>query len=317
MGRTWVGPLGRLREVETYPERAVSVERASSAFVTLGGRQYVQRAPRGPRTWEMPWRLVAPDVMELVVEGLLDAQLGLAGHGSGNVGSLHQVQGIPNHIAGHTHHDLGAVDQGQALLGSQLDGGDTGLLHGQLAAHADTLVEGLALAQHDQHNVAQRSQVAAGAQGTLLGDHGMDTLVEHIQHGLDGAEANAGMTLAQGIAAQQHGSTDHLLGQRFTHAAGMGNDQIPLEGSGQLLGDVDLGEFTEAGGQTVDHSLLLQLLVNIFSGLVDGGFGFRGHFDFLAAAGNRNDLLQSQVVTIDINHDCFSLKLGCGFVILL
>lgn len=66
MGRTWVGPLGRLREVETYPERAVSVERASSAFVTLGGRQYVQRAPRGPRTWEMPWRLVAPDVMALL-----------------------------------------------------------------------------------------------------------------------------------------------------------------------------------------------------------------------------------------------------------
>ena len=66
MSRMWLGPIGAMREVETYPERAVSVERASSSLVALDGRQYIQRAPRGPRMWEMPWRLVTPDVLALL-----------------------------------------------------------------------------------------------------------------------------------------------------------------------------------------------------------------------------------------------------------
>lgn len=60
MGRMLVGPLGGLREVESFPERKVSVERGGASFVTLGGRRVVQRSARVAREWEQSWRLVPP-----------------------------------------------------------------------------------------------------------------------------------------------------------------------------------------------------------------------------------------------------------------
>lgn len=48
----YLGPLGRLRAVPLVQRGAAGqVSRASATFETLGGRRYVQRAPRGPRDW--------------------------------------------------------------------------------------------------------------------------------------------------------------------------------------------------------------------------------------------------------------------------
>lgn len=57
MGRMRVGPLGGLREVESFPDRKVTTERPEASFVTLGGRRVIQRSARAARSWEQSWRL--------------------------------------------------------------------------------------------------------------------------------------------------------------------------------------------------------------------------------------------------------------------
>ena len=86
-----------------------------------------------------------------MVKGLFDAQLGLAGHGGGNVRRLGQMEGIPENVAGDGCHNLGTVDEGKALLGRQLNCWDSGGLHGLSARHTPALVFSFALAQHHQH----------------------------------------------------------------------------------------------------------------------------------------------------------------------
>ena len=50
----YLGPLGRLRPLDLVQRGAsAQVSRASSSFVTLGGRRFIQRAPAGPRDWSL------------------------------------------------------------------------------------------------------------------------------------------------------------------------------------------------------------------------------------------------------------------------
>jgi len=54
MGCFLLGPLGDLREVRGV-QRGVQVARAraSNEFTSLNGHRYIQRGPRGPRSWEV------------------------------------------------------------------------------------------------------------------------------------------------------------------------------------------------------------------------------------------------------------------------
>lgn len=56
----WLGPLGRLREIVSFPDREVEVETASSSWMTLGARRVRSSAPRAPRAWEQSWIAVPP-----------------------------------------------------------------------------------------------------------------------------------------------------------------------------------------------------------------------------------------------------------------
>ena len=150
--------------------------------------------------------------------------------------------------------------------------------------------------------MGQGSQVAAGAKGTLLRNNGMDAFVEHIQHGLDSAQADAGVPPGQGVAAQQHGGADYLCGQGLAHGAGMADNQIPLEGGGLVLGDKGIGEFSEAGGEAVDHRLFRQLFVHIGAGFIDSLFGFRRQLHALAVPGGGDDLFQGKALSVNCNH---------------
>lgn len=50
----YLGPLGRLRPLDLVQRGAsAQADRASSSFVTLGGRRFIQRAPAGPRDWSL------------------------------------------------------------------------------------------------------------------------------------------------------------------------------------------------------------------------------------------------------------------------
>ena len=242
--------------------------------------------------------------------GLFDGQERFAGEGGADVGGFHQLDGAVHHKAADGCHDLGAVDQGQAFLGGQFHHRNAGLFHGFGARHSFALIPGLAFAQHYQHHVAQGSQVAAGAQGALLGDDRMNALIEHIDHGLDGAQADAGVALAQRIAPQQHHRPADLLAEGFTHGAAVADDQIALQLLGLVGGDEHIAEFAETSGQAVNHSAALQLLVHISPGLVDLGLGLLGQFHLFPMAGHLDHIFDGQMVAVDHkSHICSFLSL--------
>lgn len=58
--KVFLGPLGELREVPSFPELEVSTERASSEWLTLGGSRVVQRGRRAHRSWSWGLRLFRP-----------------------------------------------------------------------------------------------------------------------------------------------------------------------------------------------------------------------------------------------------------------
>ena len=125
--------------------------------------------------------LVAAQGVHLGVKGLFNAERRLGRQRADNVGCLAQVHGVINDHAADCRHDLRAVDEGQPFLGRQLNDGNAGLFHGLGARHDLTLVLGVAFAQHDEHHVRQRSQVAAGAQRALFRDDGVHAGVEHVE----------------------------------------------------------------------------------------------------------------------------------------
>ena len=173
----------------------------------------LQQPPQVLRRGDLP--RLAPQGVHLGIEGLPDAVQGLAGHGGGDVRRFGQVPGVIHRLAGDGRHDLGAVDQGQALLGGQLDGVDAGGGHGLPARHHPALILRLALAQHHQHHVGQGRQVAAGPQGPLLRDDRMDPPVQHLQKRLHGGQADAGIAPGQGVQPQQHSRPHHPGVQRL------------------------------------------------------------------------------------------------------
>lgn len=69
-----LGPLGGLVQVEAAPGVGVASERPSSALITPSGRRWRQVGKRAPRSWELSFTDVTPDVLrmvELAAEGLL------------------------------------------------------------------------------------------------------------------------------------------------------------------------------------------------------------------------------------------------------
>jgi len=55
-----LGPLGALRDIPSYPEVSVSVERPGNTLTSLGGKRYAQRAPQGKRSWSLSMRYMTP-----------------------------------------------------------------------------------------------------------------------------------------------------------------------------------------------------------------------------------------------------------------
>lgn len=89
-------------------------------------------------------------------------------------------------------HALSAVDESQTFFGQQVIGGQACLLHSLGPGHPLSFIKSFSAAQQHQSHMCQRGKVAAGTQGTLLGDHRVYSCVEHIDQALDQFPANTG-----------------------------------------------------------------------------------------------------------------------------
>jgi hypothetical protein len=104
-------------------------------------------------------------------EQRLDRQRG------GDVGDAQQPPQVVVGEDQHAEHPVGAVDQRQALLGTERERLDAGL--GERGA-----LEHVALADQHHRAVGERREVAAGAERAVLGDPRRDPRVEQREHRL-------------------------------------------------------------------------------------------------------------------------------------
>ncbi len=123
---------------------------------------------------------------------------GLQRHHPGDVGHLGQAQRLGDAQRAGGGHQLGAVDQGQPLLGLQHHRFQAGSLQRLGAGQRLPAQLGFALADHHQRQVRQRRQVARGPHRPLPGN---DRVYPPIQHG---AQLIGQQRAHPGLAGGQH-----------------------------------------------------------------------------------------------------------------
>ena len=201
-----------------------------------------------------------------------------------HVGLAAEAAGLEEAPDGVAAHELGAVEEGEAFLALQLDGlpafGGVDFLDVAAAAFP---VDVAHAEDGGEHEVGQGAEVAAGAEGALLVDHGQDVLVVAVDEALHGLQLGAAVAEAEVLGLEQQHEAHHLGGHLVADAAGVAHDEVLLQLAELLLADADVAEGAEAGGDAVDgHLLGFHLLVEVVAAFLDAALGLvaegEGHF---------------------------------------
>ena len=148
--------------------------------------------------------------------------------------------------------ELRAVDERQALLRLEHDGLEPGAASACAGRHAPALEDALALADERERQVGERGEIAARADRALRRDERVDAAVEQRDQALERLEPDAGVALGEHVGAQQHQRARLGLLERRADARGVRAHQVHLQLAQAVVGDADLGEAAEAGGDAVD-----------------------------------------------------------------
>jgi len=172
-----------------------------------------------------------------------------------DVGGLGEPDRLEDGEAPDRGHDLRAVDQREALLLAQQQ---------RLAPHrrerlrAGHLLavggEHLAAADQRQGHVAQRREVAAGADRSLRWDHRREAGVEQRQRLLQQLEPHTGEAEREVVDAQRERQPARRERQRLADAGGVAEQQVGLQRRQLVVGDAHAGELPEAGVDAVHRA---------------------------------------------------------------
>ena len=103
--------------------------------------------------------------LDALLEGADRGAQALEAHRADEVGRVEQRLAVGHRQAADGGHELGAVEEAEALLGLEREGREPGGPQGGPGRLAPPVrVEQLALAHHRQHEVRRRGEVAGGAQ---------------------------------------------------------------------------------------------------------------------------------------------------------
>ena len=122
------------------------------------------------------------EAAQLVQAGVVGLHVGAQGfeaHRAGDLRLFEPALDVPHRQAADGIGQVGAVDDCQTVAGLEPRHRDPRGVEGLGSGHPGTLVESLALAHHEEGNLAHRREVAAGADRPLLADHRGDAGVEH------------------------------------------------------------------------------------------------------------------------------------------
>src|SRR5437660_4016436 len=111
---------------------------------------------------------------------------------------------IVKHQAGRARHEMRAVEDAERILRLELDGLETGIAQRVPSRPPFPLPPDGAIADQHQAHMGRRSQVAAGAQRTLLRYPGADVVVQQVDEPLGNRWAYPRGTLTELVHPDQH-----------------------------------------------------------------------------------------------------------------
>ncbi len=201
---------------------------------------------------------MGPGLVDPGIVGRRGSPEGFQAEGCDLVGQGHQGLQPGHGQAPEAGDELGAVDEGQALLGLQGDGPEAGRGQGLGAGDVPVPVPGQPLAHQQQGHVGQGRQVPGGPHAALGGHHGDDVPVQALGQQADGLGADPAVGLEQAVDAGGHEGPGLVDRQGLPHPGGVAADQVQLELGQLVLGDDHRRELSEAGVDPIDHPLLGQ-----------------------------------------------------------
>src|SRR5690606_8072230 len=102
----------------------------------------------------------------------------LNGHRTGQISHMAKMLGFKKTQRSEGTHELRAVDQCQALFGSEANGLKAGFFQRFRAIHFFSAVARPAFADQDKCKMRQGSKISAGSHASLLGNDGTDPSIE-------------------------------------------------------------------------------------------------------------------------------------------
>jgi hypothetical protein len=191
-------------------------------------------------------------VLELV--GKVVRVLGLAVHhlaedGGQDLGQDGEDVGVEAHHGGERRPHGRAVDDGQALLGVELEEAalDAGRLERLGGVHLPAVNrDGLRVGtpRDEAGDVGQRDEVARRGDGAPQRQARADAGVDELGDGLEDLEADAGVALEEGVDADEHGRTRNLGRERVAVGAVAEDPGIEMPGLSQRIEQIELMSVT-------------------------------------------------------------------------
>src|SRR4030042_3317678 len=121
------------------------------------------------------------------------------------------------------------------------------------------------------------------------------------------------MAVAVTADPAQHGRPDYVNRKRLPVAGGMTVDNLFLVLFDLLRRQGDFGKLADAGVDSVHDLPLLNLVLEQGAASIDPLFGLGVELDFLVLPGDLDDLLNSQIMTVNNDrHDDSSSKRKIG-----
>ena len=225
-----------------------------------------------------------PHAVDAGIEGGARATQGLHAERRHHVGGQEESLRIVQHQAGGTSHEMGAVEHAERVLRLQRNGLEAGGLERIGARPPLAFPEHLSLADQHQADVRGWREIAAGAQGTLLGHQRIDVVVEEVDQPFGHHEADAGGALAELVDADKHPGAHQFFWKWRTNADRVAHQQVALQLAGVGRRDPDVLERANPGGQSIDHPILGNQPVNQVTRPLQPGSGPRPEADPLALA---------------------------------
>ena len=195
--------------------------------------------------------------MQAFIERFYTAIEGVKAQAQYHIGLTAQtlrLKQAPDSVAAHK---LSAVEKGQTLFALQLDRLPAfgGIYLGCLAAAAFPV--DLTHTKHRrQHQVGERTQVAAGAKAALLVYNRQYVIIEAVDKTLHGLKLGTAVTEAEVLHFQQKHQLHNFLRHLVTDAAGVAHHQIALQLAELLFADADVAKAAEASRYAVDGLFL-------------------------------------------------------------